>query len=464
MVGDDRARPRLADGALADLATSAPQQPRQHRLPLRRFGRVLPALARPAAGLHAARISTAEDGRSTTRRRPSSITSAASCGLRRASASSTSAAAGARSDLHAAAERLRRRRAPASRCRKNQFEHVKARDRRARARGPRARRAARLSRPARGRAASTRSRASACSSTSASRASQILRQDPPDPEARRLGAEPRHHPQPAGCADSLGSGIGDFVDEYVFPGGELAHVASGDRRDGGAGARGHRCRSAARALREDALAVVRAAGSQCRCRRAEVGEEKYRVWRIYLAGSAHAFERGWLSLWQLLAGKPLPDGRLPHPLDARLHVPGRGGRLRSGPPAVRFAIPRRSAAICGCMMTLSRWRRPTSPPLKFPTAFPNQGDGTHAGRLRAGDRHGRAEARARISSRRRSRCARRAWQVPVVDLHGQRGFARAAGRPLSRSHVASDGGDGAVGRGPASGRRDGRTLPGRLDV
>ena len=46
----------------------------------------------------------------------------------------------------------------------------------------------------------------------------------------------------------------------------------------------------------------------------EVGEERYRVWRIYMAGSAHAFDRGWLSLWQLLAGKPLPDGRLPHPL------------------------------------------------------------------------------------------------------------------------------------------------------
>src|SRR5207253_5039858 len=30
--------------------------------------------------------------------------------------------------------------------------------------------------------------------------------------------------------------------------------------------------------------------------RAEVGEEKFRVWRIYLAGSAHAFERGWLSI------------------------------------------------------------------------------------------------------------------------------------------------------------------------
>ena len=48
--------------------------------------------------------------------------------------------------------------------------------------------------------------------------------------------------------------------------------------------------------------------------RHEVGDERYRIWRIYMAGSAHAFDRGWLSLWQLLAGKPLADGRLPHPL------------------------------------------------------------------------------------------------------------------------------------------------------
>jgi cyclopropane-fatty-acyl-phospholipid synthase len=47
--------------------------------------------------------------------------------------------------------------------------------------------------------------------------------------------------------------------------------------------------------------------------RREVGEERFRVWRIYMAGSAHAFDRGWMSLWQLLAGKPLADGRLPHP-------------------------------------------------------------------------------------------------------------------------------------------------------
>ena len=48
--------------------------------------------------------------------------------------------------------------------------------------------------------------------------------------------------------------------------------------------------------------------------RREAGEAKFRTWRIYLAGSAHAFDRGWLSIFQLLAGKALPDGSVPHPL------------------------------------------------------------------------------------------------------------------------------------------------------
>jgi cyclopropane-fatty-acyl-phospholipid synthase len=46
-----------------------------------------------------------------------------------------------------------------------------------------------------------------------------------------------------------------------------------------------------------------------------VGEKIYRLWRIYMAGSAHAFERGWLSLYQVLAGKPLENGTLDFPID-----------------------------------------------------------------------------------------------------------------------------------------------------
>jgi cyclopropane-fatty-acyl-phospholipid synthase len=115
-------------------------------------------------------------------------------------------------------------------------------------------------------------------------------------------------------AQSLGSGIGDFVEEYVFPGGELAHVAKVIE---GMAEQGLEVIDA-EALREHYAKTLwrwcERLEANADAARAEVGEEKYRVWRIYLAGSAHAFERGWLSLWQLLAGRPLPDGRLPHPL------------------------------------------------------------------------------------------------------------------------------------------------------
>jgi cyclopropane-fatty-acyl-phospholipid synthase len=119
----------------------------------------------------------------------------------------------------------------------------------------------------------------------------------------------------------LGSGIGDFVEEYVFPGGELAHVA---RVIEGVAAQGLEVVDA-EALREHYAKTLwhwtERLEASAEAARAEVGEEKYRVWRIYLAGSAHAFDRGWLSLWQILAGKPLADGRLPHPLTREYMYP-----------------------------------------------------------------------------------------------------------------------------------------------
>ena len=114
-------------------------------------------------------------------------------------------------------------------------------------------------------------------------------------------------------ADSLGSGIGDFVEEYVFPGGQLAHVS---RVIQGLAADGLELFDA-EALREHYARTLwhwldRLEKNSDAARR-EVGEERFRVWRIYLAGSAYAFDRGWLSIFQLLAGKPLAGGQLPHP-------------------------------------------------------------------------------------------------------------------------------------------------------
>jgi cyclopropane-fatty-acyl-phospholipid synthase len=112
---------------------------------------------------------------------------------------------------------------------------------------------------------------------------------------------------------SLGSGLGDFVEDYIFPGGELTHVS------GVAEALGKQGLEIldAEALRPHYARTLWCWADRLEARadaaRAEVGEEKFRAWRIYLAGAAHAFDRGWLSLFQVLAGKPHPDGRLAQP-------------------------------------------------------------------------------------------------------------------------------------------------------
>ena len=115
-------------------------------------------------------------------------------------------------------------------------------------------------------------------------------------------------------AASLGSGIGDFVEEYVFPGGQLAHVAPVIDGLARAGLELVDAESLREHYAKTLWCWLEGLEANADAARAEVGEEKFRVWRIYLAGSAHAFERGWLSIWQLLAGKPLPGGELPHPL------------------------------------------------------------------------------------------------------------------------------------------------------
>ena len=117
----------------------------------------------------------------------------------------------------------------------------------------------------------------------------------------------------------LGSGIGEFVDQYVFPGGELVHVARVLSEMSSQGLepwdaeclRPHYAKtlwhwvSRLEARQEDARRIV--------------GERMYRIWRIYMAGSAHAFDRGWISIFQILGARPLADGSLPYPL-TREHV------------------------------------------------------------------------------------------------------------------------------------------------
>ena len=56
---------------------------------------------------------------------------------------------------------------------------------------------------------------------------------------------------------------------------------------------------------------------------AAAGVERYRIWRMYMPAMAYAFDRGWLSVAQILAQKNLPDRMAPRPWTRHYqYVPG----------------------------------------------------------------------------------------------------------------------------------------------
>ena len=110
----------------------------------------------------------------------------------------------------------------------------------------------------------------------------------------------------------LGAGMGDFIDKYIFPGGELLHVSAVLAQMASAGLemvdtenlRPHYARTLwdwSDALEDqlpEARQVLAADGG------AERAEKTVRAYRLYLAGSAMSFEEGWLALHQMLATRP----------------------------------------------------------------------------------------------------------------------------------------------------------------
>lgn len=111
---------------------------------------------------------------------------------------------------------------------------------------------------------------------------------------------------------SVGLGAGDFIDRYVFPDGELPHVSLAIRELSQAGLelvdaeslRRHyalTCERWSEAFERNVAELERLAGAQ-----------RARIWRVYLAGCAHAFAKGWINIYQLLAirseggASPLP--------------------------------------------------------------------------------------------------------------------------------------------------------------
>lgn len=110
----------------------------------------------------------------------------------------------------------------------------------------------------------------------------------------------------------LGAGIGDFIEKYIFPGGELLHTSTVLAAMADAGLemvdtenlRPHY----ARTLWDwsDSLEAQLEAARETLSARlgAEQGGKVLRAYRIYLAGCAMGFEQGWMALHQMLAARP----------------------------------------------------------------------------------------------------------------------------------------------------------------
>lgn len=111
----------------------------------------------------------------------------------------------------------------------------------------------------------------------------------------------------------LGGDIGSFIDDYVFPGGELTHISTVLAEMGRQGLESWDVESLRPHYARTLWHWVNRLEANRDAALRSVGEKVYRIWRIYMAGSAHAFERGWMSIYQVLAGKPLADGRLSTP-------------------------------------------------------------------------------------------------------------------------------------------------------
>jgi cyclopropane-fatty-acyl-phospholipid synthase len=101
-----------------------------------------------------------------------------------------------------------------------------------------------------------------------------------------------------------------FIDRYVFPDGDLVRISTTLDRAERAGFEVRDVES----LREHYAQTLRHWVQRLEARREEAmhiaGEVTYRIWRIYMAGSAYNFARGNINVYQALLARPERNGRV----------------------------------------------------------------------------------------------------------------------------------------------------------
>ena len=101
----------------------------------------------------------------------------------------------------------------------------------------------------------------------------------------------------------VGLGLGEFVEKYVFPHGEVPHLSLVVKNMAEAKLEVMDVETLRLHYAKTLTHWSRRLEANLPAARAHAGERRTRIWRLYLAGCAHAFARNWVTIHQVLAVK-----------------------------------------------------------------------------------------------------------------------------------------------------------------
>ena len=113
---------------------------------------------------------------------------------------------------------------------------------------------------------------------------------------------------------AVGLGGGEFIGKYVFPHGELPHISLAIKEMAAAGLEVMDVETLRLHYAKTLWHWSSRLEANLDAARSLAGEKRLRIWRTYLAGCAHAFEHGWVSIQQVLAAGCADKRRSPLPL------------------------------------------------------------------------------------------------------------------------------------------------------
>ena len=98
-------------------------------------------------------------------------------------------------------------------------------------------------------------------------------------------------------------GGGEFIQKYVFPHGELAHIGQVLKAMQQGSLEAFDVENLRRHYARTCAIWTENFEARADTVRALAGDKRYRIWHVYLAGCSYAFEQDWISLYQIVCGK-----------------------------------------------------------------------------------------------------------------------------------------------------------------